>query len=166
MVPSGASTGNFCPFHCKIFLHAQSTSTTGQHEAVELRDGDKAKWGGKGVLKAVNNVNQVIAPAVIQKNLDVKDQAAVDAFLNSLDGTPNKGKLGANAILGVSLAIAKAAAAEKVSSGTAATPQRALFVPKGVRANTIPRVIRASLSTLTSPILLAPRSPMCCLFRL
>ena len=118
------------------------------------------------MLKAVNNVNQVIAPAVIQKNLDVKDQAAVDAFLNSLDGTPNKGKLGANAILGVSLAIAKAAAAEKVSSGTAATPQRALFVPKGVRANIIPRVIRASLSTLTSPILLAPRSPMCCLFRL
>jgi len=89
---------------------------TGQHEAVELRDGDKTKWGGKGVLKAVENVNIVIAPAVVQENLDVKDQAAVDAFLNSLDGSANKGKLGANAILGVSLAIAKAAAAEKVSS--------------------------------------------------
>lgn len=80
------------------------------------------------MLKAVDNVNQVIAPAVIQEHLDVKDQAAVDAFLNSLDGTPNKGKLGANAILGVSLAIAKAAAAEKVSSA-----QRALFVPLAFR---------------------------------
>ncbi|KAI5858019.1 phosphopyruvate hydratase [Tricharina praecox] len=90
-----------------------SGASTGQHEAVELRDGDKSKWAGKGVLKAVENVNSVIAPAVIKKNLDVKDQAAVDAFLNSLDGTANKGKLGANAILGVSLAIAKAAAAEK-----------------------------------------------------
>ncbi|KAF8543543.1 enolase BAC82549-penicillium chrysogenum [Trichophaea hybrida] len=90
-----------------------SGASTGQHEAVELRDGDKTKWGGKGVLKAVENVNTVIAPAVIQKNLDVKDQAAVDAFLNSLDGSANKGKLGANAILGVSLAVAKAAAAEK-----------------------------------------------------
>ncbi|KAF8252670.1 enolase [Wilcoxina mikolae CBS 423.85] len=90
-----------------------SGASTGQHEAVELRDGDKTKWGGKGVLKAVANVNTIIAPAVIEKNLDVKDQAAVDAFLNSLDGSANKGKLGANAILGVSLAIAKAAAAEK-----------------------------------------------------
>lgn len=85
----------------------------GQHEACELRDGDKTKWGGKGVLKAVENVNSVIAPAVIEKNLDVKDQSAVDAFLNELDGTPNKTKLGANAILGVSLAVAKAGAAEK-----------------------------------------------------
>lgn len=93
MVPSGASTG--------------------QHEAIELRDKDKSKWGGKGVLTAVNNVNKVIGPAVIKKNLDVKDQAAVDKFLNTLDGTPNKAKLGANAILGVSLAVAKAAAAEK-----------------------------------------------------
>lgn len=85
----------------------------GQHEACELRDGDKTKWDGKGVLKAVENVNSVIAPAVIEKNLDVKDQSAVDAFLNELDGTPNKTKLGANAILGVSLAVAKAGAAEK-----------------------------------------------------
>ncbi|KAJ1331235.1 enolase [Microdochium nivale] len=90
-----------------------SGASTGQHEAVELRDGDKSKWLGKGVTKAVDNVNNVIAPAVIEKGLDVKDQSAVDAFLNELDGTPNKGKLGANAILGVSLAIAKAGAAEK-----------------------------------------------------
>ena len=63
----------------------------------------------------MTNVNDVIAPAVIQENLDVKDQSKVDDFLNKLDGTPNKTKLGANAILGVSLAIAKAGAAEKVS---------------------------------------------------
>ncbi len=85
----------------------------GQHEACELRDGDSSKWGGKGVLKAVENVNSVIAPAVIEKALDVKDQSAVDKFLIELDGTPNKTKLGANAILGVSLAVAKAGAAEK-----------------------------------------------------
>lgn len=88
----------------------------GQHEAVELRDGDKTKWGGKGVTKAVSNVNEIIGPALIKENLDVKDQSKVDEFLNSLDGTPNKGKLGANAILGVSLAVAKAAAAEKVNT--------------------------------------------------
>ncbi|KAI5795188.1 phosphopyruvate hydratase [Geopyxis carbonaria] len=102
--------------HTETGLHraiVPSGASTGQHEAVELRDGDKSKWAGKGVLKAVDNVNNVIAPALIEKNLDVKDQAAVDAFLNSLDGTANKGKLGANAILGVSLAVAKAAAAEK-----------------------------------------------------
>ena len=87
----------------------------GQHEAVELRDGDKAKWAGKGVLKAVANVNDIIGPALIKENIDVKDQPKVDKFLIELDGTPNKGKLGANAILGVSLAVAKAAAAEKVS---------------------------------------------------
>lgn len=87
---------------------------TGQHEACELRDGDKTKWSGKGVTKAVANVNDVIGPALIEKNLDVKDQTTVDAFLIELDGTPNKTKLGANAILGVSLAIAKAGAAEKV----------------------------------------------------
>lgn len=92
------------------------TGIPGQHEAVELRDGDKAKWGGKGVTKAVENVNTIIGPALIKENLDVKDQSKVDEFLNSLDGTPNKGKLGANAILGVSLAVAKAGAAEKVSN--------------------------------------------------
>lgn len=90
-----------------------SGASTGQHEACELRDGDKSKWGGKGVLKAVQNVNEIIAPEVIKANLDVKDQSKVDQFLNELDGTPNKTKLGANAILGVSLAIAKAGAAEK-----------------------------------------------------
>jgi len=90
-----------------------SGASTGSHEACELRDGDKAKWGGKGVTKAVGNVNDIIAPALIEAALDVKDQSAVDAFLNKLDGTTNKTKLGANAILGVSMAVAKAAAAEK-----------------------------------------------------
>lgn len=90
-----------------------SGASTGIHEALELRDGDKSKWLGKGVTKAVSNVNDVIAPAFISANVDLKDQKAVDAFLNSLDGTPNKSKLGANAILGVSLAAAKAGAGEK-----------------------------------------------------
>ncbi|KAM7208017.1 Enolase, C-terminal TIM barrel domain containing protein [Naviculisporaceae sp. PSN 640] len=90
-----------------------SGASTGQHEACELRDGDKTKWAGKGVLKAVENVNSVIGPALIKENIDVKDQSAVDKFLIDLDGTPNKTKLGANAILGVSLAVAKAGAAEK-----------------------------------------------------
>ena len=87
-VPSGASTGTF--------------------EAIELRDGDKRRYLGKGVRKAVENVNQIIAPEII--GLDALDQAIVDRTLIELDGTPNKGKLGANAILGVSLAVAKAAA--------------------------------------------------------
>ncbi|RDA89664.1 hypothetical protein CP533_4153 [Ophiocordyceps camponoti-saundersi (nom. inval.)] len=90
-----------------------SGASTGQHEACELRDGDKAKWGGKGVDKAVENVNSVIGPSLIKEGIDVKDQPKVDKFLNSLDGTTNKTKLGANAILGVSLAVAKAGAAEK-----------------------------------------------------
>jgi enolase len=90
-----------------------SGASTGQHEACELRDGDKSKWSGKGVTKAVANVNDIIGPAIIKENIDVKDQPKVDEFLIKLDGTPNKTKLGANAILGVSLAIAKAAAAEK-----------------------------------------------------
>jgi len=90
-----------------------SGASTGQHEACELRDGDKTKWGGKGVLKAVANVNDIIGPALIKENFDIKDQSKVDAFLIKLDGTPNKTKLGANAVLGVSLAVAKAAAAEK-----------------------------------------------------
>lgn len=91
----------------------------GQHEAHELRDGDKSKWAGKGVTQAVKNVNEVIGPAVIRENLDVKDQAAVDDFLIKLDGTKNKTNLGANAVLGVSLAIAKAGAAEKVTESHA-----------------------------------------------
>ena len=75
-----------------------SGASTGVHEAVELRDGDKSKWLGKGVLKAVANVNDVIAPALIKANIDVADQAKIDEFLLKLDGTPNKSKLGANAI--------------------------------------------------------------------
>ena len=88
MVPSGASTG--------------------EHEAVELRDGDKKRYLGKGVLKAVENVNEVIAPEII--GLDVTQQAYIDQLMIDLDGTPNKAKLGANAILGVSMAVARAAA--------------------------------------------------------
>ncbi|GMM34743.1 phosphopyruvate hydratase [Saccharomycopsis crataegensis] len=90
-----------------------SGASTGIHEALELRDGDKSKWLGKGVLKAVANVNEIIAPAIVKADIDVKNQTAVDDFLLKLDGTPNKSKLGANAILGVSLAAAKAGAAEK-----------------------------------------------------
>jgi enolase len=101
------------PYH---WHEADLCCTLGQHEAVELRDGDKTKWAGKGVTKAVQNVNEIIGPALIKENIDVKDQPKVDDFLIKLDGTPNKGKLGANAILGVSLAVAKAAAAEKVHS--------------------------------------------------
>ncbi|CUM67650.1 uncharacterized protein PRCAT00005351001 [Priceomyces carsonii] len=93
IVPSGASTGSL--------------------EAIELRDGDKSLWGGKGVTKAVSNVNDIIAPALVKSNLDFKDQKSVDDFLLKLDGTYNKSKLGANAILGVSLAASKAGAAER-----------------------------------------------------
>lgn len=87
-VPSGASTGAF--------------------EAVELRDGDKSRYLGKGVLDAVNNVNDIIAPEIV--GMDATDQVAIDKIMIALDGTPNKAKLGANAILGVSIAVAKAAA--------------------------------------------------------
>src|SRR5690554_2016158 len=85
-VPSGASTGAF--------------------EAVELRDGDKARYLGKGVKKAVENINTVIATAL--QGMDARNQTDIDAAMLQLDGTPNKGKLGANAILGVSMAVAKA----------------------------------------------------------
>lgn len=85
-----------------------SGASTGEHEAVELRDGDKDRFLGKGVLKAVQNVNEVIADEVI--GLDATDQTYIDKILVDLDGTPNKAKLGANAILGVSMAVAKAAA--------------------------------------------------------
>src|SRR5690554_1587007 len=88
MVPSGASTG--------------------EHEAVELRDGDKSRYLGKGVLKAVENVNDIIGPEVIGMN--VFDQVGIDRLMIELDGSDNKGKLGANAILGVSMAVARAAA--------------------------------------------------------
>ena len=86
-----------------------SGASTGQHEAVELRDGDKKRYLGKGTLHAVKNVNDVIAPNLI--GLDASDQVGIDQLMLNLDGTPNKGKLGANAILGVSLAVAHGAAA-------------------------------------------------------
>jgi enolase len=85
-----------------------SGASTGEHEAIELRDNDKKRYGGKGVLKAVANVNQTLGPAIA--GLDALDQAEVDKVLIDADGTPNKGKLGANAILGVSMAVARAAA--------------------------------------------------------
>lgn len=88
-----------------------SGASTGIYEAIELRDKDKGRYLGKGVLKAVSNVNDVIGPAIVGKS--VLEQEAIDEFLLKLDGTDNKEKLGANAILGVSLAVAKAAAAEK-----------------------------------------------------
>jgi len=87
-----------------------SGASTGIHEAVELRDGDEGYYGGKGVLKAVNNVNTVLNEAL--EGQYVFDQAALDNYMRSIDGTANKSKLGANAILGVSLALAKAAAQE------------------------------------------------------
>jgi enolase len=85
-----------------------SGASTGENEAVELRDGDKGRYLGKGVLKAVKNVNDVIAPEIL--GIDVRDQEEIDAIMLALDGTPTKSKLGANAILGVSMAVAKAAA--------------------------------------------------------
>ncbi|HQB54670.1 MAG TPA: phosphopyruvate hydratase [Sphaerochaeta sp.] len=85
-----------------------SGASTGVHEAVELRDGDKSRYLGKGVLKAVDNVNTIIAPEL--EGLDALDQVGIDRAMIALDGTPNKAKLGANAILGVSMAVARAAA--------------------------------------------------------
>lgn len=105
-----------------------SGASTGEHEAVELRDGDKANFMGKGVLKAVANVNDVIAPELI--GYDVFEQKAIDELMIKLDGTANKSKLGANAILGVSLAVAKAAADE--------TGQPLYRYIGGVAANTLP----------------------------
>ncbi|WP_425058425.1 Enolase [Sporomusa carbonis] len=86
-----------------------SGASTGAYEAVELRDGDKSRYLGKGVLKAVENVNEIIAPEIV--GMDALDQIGIDKTMIELDGTPNKAKLGANAILGVSMAVAKAAAA-------------------------------------------------------
>lgn len=85
-----------------------SGASTGEYEAVELRDGDKKRYLGKGVLKAVDNVNEIIAPELVY--FDALDQVGIDETLIELDGTENKGKLGANAILGVSMAVARAAA--------------------------------------------------------
>ena len=87
-----------------------SGASTGVHEAVELRDGDKTRYLGKGTLNAVNNVNEIIAEELI--GFDVFDQVGIDRALIQIDGTENKSKLGANAILGVSMAVARAAAIE------------------------------------------------------
>ncbi|HWT10411.1 MAG TPA: phosphopyruvate hydratase, partial [Roseomonas sp.] len=87
-----------------------SGASTGAHEAVELRDGDKSRYGGKGVLKAVANVEGEIYDAI--SGMDAFDQVTIDEALIELDGTPNKGRLGANAMLAVSLAVAKAAAVD------------------------------------------------------
>src|SRR3954466_1576133 len=85
-----------------------SGASTGEHEAVELRDGDKARYVGKGVLQAVKNVEVSLGPSIV--GMDVFDQAAIDTVLMEADGTPNKAKLGANAVLAVSMAVARAAA--------------------------------------------------------
>ncbi|MGE3652233.1 MAG: phosphopyruvate hydratase, partial [Reyranellaceae bacterium] len=85
-----------------------SGASTGAHEAVELRDGDKGRYGGKGVRKAVANVNGEIFDLL--SGIDATDQIKIDRAMIELDGTPNKGRLGANALLGVSLAVARAAA--------------------------------------------------------
>ena len=87
-----------------------SGASTGEHEAVELRDGDKSRYLGKGVTKAVENVNEIIAPEIVEGEFSALDQVSIDKMMIQLDGTENKGKLGANAILGVSIAVARAAA--------------------------------------------------------
>ncbi len=105
-----------------------SGASTGSREAVELRDGDERRFGGKGTLRAVGSVNDVIAPAL--RGREIPDQKHLDDLLNRLDGTPNKGKLGANAILGVSMAFARAAAAaQKVPLRTYLGPGDLLPVP-------------------------------------
>ncbi|HCN60230.1 MULTISPECIES: phosphopyruvate hydratase [Mammaliicoccus] len=86
-----------------------SGASTGEYEAVELRDGDKERYLGKGVLKAVENVNEIIAPEIIEGEFSVLEQVSIDKLMIALDGTPNKAKFGANAILGVSMAVARAA---------------------------------------------------------
>ena len=91
-----------------------SGASTGTHEALELRDGDKTMFGGKSVLTAVNNVNDVIAKAAI--GTQISDQRTIDQMLIDLDGTPNKSNLGANAILGVSMAVCRARAAAEGKS--------------------------------------------------
>jgi len=99
---------------CGTFRAAvPSGASTGIHEALEMRDGDKSRFLGKGVLNAVANINNVIAPKLISSNIDVTDQASVDQFMIAMDGTNNKSKLGANAILAVSMAVCKAGAAQK-----------------------------------------------------
>ena len=88
-----------------------SGASTGEHEAIELRDGEKGRYLGKGTLKAIGNINDHIAPALM--GMDAERQSSLDRQMIALDGTPNKGKLGANAILAVSMAAARAAAASQ-----------------------------------------------------
>lgn len=90
-----------------------SGASTGIYEALELRDNDKANYHGKGVLTAIANINKIIAPELLKQNLQETQQTEIDEFMIKLDGTENKSKLGANAILGVSLAVCKAGAAQK-----------------------------------------------------
>ena len=85
----------------------------GIYEALELRDKDKSKWHGKGVTKAVANINTVLAPALLKADLDPVEQEKIDELMLKLDGTENKNSLGANAILGISMAVCKAGAAHK-----------------------------------------------------
>ena len=141
-----------------------SGASTGVHEAVELRDGGAA-WGGKGVSQAVANVNGELAAAV--RGTDARDQAALDRTLIDIDGTPNKGRLGANAILGVSLAAAKASAADEgvslfryLGGADAATlPVPMLNVINGgVHAATTRSTCRSSWSSQSAPT----RSPTRC----
>lgn len=94
---------------CRAEASVPSGASTGQHEAIELRDGDPTRYWGKGVLKAVSNVNNIISPAL--KGMSVFEQRAIDSKMRELDGTDNKSRLGANAVLAVSLAVAKTAAA-------------------------------------------------------
>ena len=92
----------------RVSASVPSGASTGENEAVELRDSDAGRYGGKGVLRAVKNVNDTIAPALI--GLDPVSQSGIDQIMLALDGTPTKSRLGANAILGVSMAVARAAA--------------------------------------------------------
>ena len=90
-----------------------SGASTGIYEVLELRDGDKSQYLGKGVLKAVEHINKTLGPALLEKKLSIVDQEKVDKFMIELDGTENKSNFGASAILGVSLAVCKAGAPEK-----------------------------------------------------
>ncbi|XP_072106189.1 alpha-enolase-like, partial [Mobula birostris] len=90
-----------------------SGASTGIYEALELRDNDKSRYMGKGVLQAVRHINQVIGPSLIAKDIPVTEQECIDQLMLDLDGTENKSKYGANAVLGVSLAVCKAGAAER-----------------------------------------------------
>src|SRR5436190_12349027 len=112
-----------------------SGASTGAHEAIELRDGDKKRYGGKGVLQAVRNVDEVLAKTA--RGRDPRDQKGLDEALLAADGTPNKAKLGANAILGVSLAAARAAAADA---------KQPLWRHLGPQAKTLPVPVMNSLN--------------------